>query len=81
MNLKVVKKPTFGKLRTSDIWMVHLANRLHFEKLQVEVEESKKILYIAFKLPIYGVDSMIAKVSSNAGISFEYVRLGAEKVL
>ena len=41
------------------------------------------MLYIAFKLPIptYGVDSIIAKVSSITGISFEYVQLGAKQVL
>ena len=51
--------------------MVHLPNRLtSFGKFEVEVEENKKILYIAFKLPIptYGVDSIIANVSSITDI-------------
>ena len=64
--------------------MVHLPNRLTpFEKWQVKVEENKKILYIAFKLaiPTYGVDSIIANVSSITDISFEYVRLAAKQVL
>ena len=44
---------------------VHLPNRLTpFEKWQVEVEENKKISYIAFKWPIptYGMEDIIAYV-------------------
>ena len=52
-------------------------------KWQVKVEENKKILYIAFKLaiPTYGVDSIIANVSSITDIYFKYVRLAAKQVL
>ena len=62
--------------------MVHLPNRLTpFEKWQVNAEENKKILYIAFKLaiPTYGVDNIIANVSSITDISYEYV--AAKQVL
>ena len=32
-------------------------------------------------MPTYGVDSIIANVSSITGISFEYVQLGAKQIL
>ena len=82
MHIIIIKKSeTSFKL---DIWMVRLPNRLTpFEKLQVKVEDNKKILYIAFKLSIstYDVDSIIANVSSITRISFEYVQIGTKKVL
>ena len=55
--------------------MVHFPKRL---TPFVKVGEIKKIFYIAFKLPIptYGVDRIIANVSSITGISFECELLG-----